>query len=91
MQYVLCYGAQCSTRCAVCAVLQASVREQKKLLVENGKLKKDIEGLRVQLQEKQRRRVGKETQLTQQKDLLQICPFIFFMCVYIIIYFNRIG
>lgn len=41
------------------ALLQASVREQKKLLVENGKLKKDIEGLRVQLQEKQRRRVAK--------------------------------
>ncbi|XP_060951686.1 aminoacyl tRNA synthase complex-interacting multifunctional protein 1 [Limanda limanda] len=41
------------------ALLQASVREQKKLLVENGKLKKDIEQLRVQLQEKQRRRVAK--------------------------------
>nr|XP_019969547.1 PREDICTED: aminoacyl tRNA synthase complex-interacting multifunctional protein 1-like [Paralichthys olivaceus] len=41
------------------ALLQASVREQKKLLVENGKLKKDIEQLRVQLQEKQRRRSAK--------------------------------
>ncbi|XP_035005424.1 aminoacyl tRNA synthase complex-interacting multifunctional protein 1 isoform X1 [Hippoglossus stenolepis] len=41
------------------ALLQASVREQKKLLVENGKLKKDIEQLRVQLQEKQRRRIAK--------------------------------
>ncbi|XP_070849129.1 aminoacyl tRNA synthase complex-interacting multifunctional protein 1-like [Chaetodon trifascialis] len=38
------------------ALLQASVRDQKKLLVENGKLKKDIEQLRGQLQEKQRRR-----------------------------------
>uniref|UniRef100_A0A3Q1F8T0 tRNA-binding domain-containing protein n=1 Tax=Acanthochromis polyacanthus TaxID=80966 RepID=A0A3Q1F8T0_9TELE len=41
------------------ALLQASVREQKKLLVENAKLKKDIEQLRVQLQEKQRRRTVK--------------------------------
>uniref|UniRef100_A0A3Q0T2C0 Aminoacyl tRNA synthetase complex interacting multifunctional protein 1b n=1 Tax=Amphilophus citrinellus TaxID=61819 RepID=A0A3Q0T2C0_AMPCI len=38
------------------ALLQASVREQKKLLVENAKLKKDIEQLKTQLQEKQRRR-----------------------------------
>ncbi|XP_054656225.1 aminoacyl tRNA synthase complex-interacting multifunctional protein 1-like isoform X1 [Dunckerocampus dactyliophorus] len=41
------------------ALLQASVREQKKLMVENGKLKKDIEQLRLQLQDKQRRRVAK--------------------------------
>lgn len=41
------------------ALLQSSVREQKKLLVENAKLKKDIEQLRVQLQEKQRRRTAK--------------------------------
>lgn len=41
------------------ALLQASVREQKKLLVENAKLKKDIEQLRGQLQEKQRRRNAK--------------------------------
>ncbi|XP_018545243.1 aminoacyl tRNA synthase complex-interacting multifunctional protein 1 [Lates calcarifer] len=41
------------------ALLQASVREQKKLLVENSKLKKDIEELRLQLQEKQRRRTAK--------------------------------
>ncbi|XP_024858090.1 aminoacyl tRNA synthase complex-interacting multifunctional protein 1 [Kryptolebias marmoratus] len=41
------------------ALLQASVREQKKLLVENGKLKKDIEQLRAQLQDKQKRRTGK--------------------------------
>ncbi|XP_010754931.2 aminoacyl tRNA synthase complex-interacting multifunctional protein 1 [Larimichthys crocea] len=41
------------------ALLQASVRDQKKLLVENGKLKKDIEQLKAQLQEKQRRRTAK--------------------------------
>ncbi|XP_077400901.1 aminoacyl tRNA synthase complex-interacting multifunctional protein 1-like [Vanacampus margaritifer] len=41
------------------AFLQASVREQKKLLVENGKLKKDIEELRDELRDKQRRRVAK--------------------------------
>ncbi|XP_070710838.1 aminoacyl tRNA synthase complex-interacting multifunctional protein 1 [Pempheris klunzingeri] len=41
------------------ALLQASVRDQKKLLVENGKLKKDIEQLRAQLSEKQRRRTAK--------------------------------
>lgn len=38
------------------SVLQSSVRDQKKLLVENSKLKKDIEQLRAQLQDKQRRR-----------------------------------
>ncbi|TKS93336.1 Aminoacyl tRNA synthase complex-interacting multifunctional protein 1 [Collichthys lucidus] len=41
------------------ALLQASVRDQKKLLVENGKLKKDIEQLKAQLQEKQKRRTAK--------------------------------
>ncbi|KAK7910049.1 hypothetical protein WMY93_014733 [Mugilogobius chulae] len=41
------------------ALLQSSVREQKKLLVENAKLKKDIEDLRVQLQDKQKRRLAK--------------------------------
>ncbi|KAM7366652.1 hypothetical protein PAMP_016072 [Pampus punctatissimus] len=41
------------------ALLQSSVREQKKLLVENAKLKKDIEQLRIQLQDKQRRRTAK--------------------------------
>ncbi|XP_040887655.1 aminoacyl tRNA synthase complex-interacting multifunctional protein 1-like [Toxotes jaculatrix] len=41
------------------ALLQASVREQKKLLVENAKLKKDIDQLKVQLQDKQRRRTAK--------------------------------
>ncbi|XP_023270302.1 aminoacyl tRNA synthase complex-interacting multifunctional protein 1-like [Seriola lalandi dorsalis] len=41
------------------ALLQTSVRDQKKLLVENAKLKKDIEQLRNQLQDKQRRRTAK--------------------------------
>ncbi|XP_070785552.1 aminoacyl tRNA synthase complex-interacting multifunctional protein 1 [Enoplosus armatus] len=41
------------------ALLQASVRDQRKLLVENGKLKKDIDQLRSQLQDKQRRRTAK--------------------------------
>ncbi|XP_077444346.1 aminoacyl tRNA synthase complex-interacting multifunctional protein 1-like isoform X1 [Stigmatopora argus] len=40
------------------SLLQASVREQKKLLVENGKLKRDIEQLKRELHDKQRRRVG---------------------------------
>lgn len=37
-------------------MLHSSVRDQKKLLVENSKLKQDIEQLRTQLQDKQRRR-----------------------------------
>ncbi|KAM4564315.1 aminoacyl tRNA synthase complex-interacting multifunctional protein 1 isoform 1-T1 [Fundulus diaphanus] len=41
------------------ALLQASVRDQKKLLVENAKLKQDIEQLRGQLQENQKRRIAK--------------------------------
>ncbi|KAM4611662.1 aminoacyl tRNA synthase complex-interacting multifunctional protein 1 [Polymixia lowei] len=43
------------------ALLQASVREEKKLLVENAKLKKDIADLRLQLQEKHRRKTAKAT------------------------------
>ncbi|XP_077598607.1 aminoacyl tRNA synthase complex-interacting multifunctional protein 1-like [Stigmatopora nigra] len=49
------------------SLLQASVREQKKLLVENGKLKKDIEQLRKELHDKQRRRVAKAL-LSPSKD-----------------------
>lgn len=41
------------------ALLQASVREEKKLLVENAKLKKDIADLKSTLQDKQRRRTAK--------------------------------
>ncbi|KAM4603997.1 aminoacyl tRNA synthase complex-interacting multifunctional protein 1a [Polymixia lowei] len=38
------------------AIVQASVREEKKLMVENAKLKRDIEELKKQLLEKERRR-----------------------------------
>lgn len=41
--------------------MQATVREEKKLMVENGKLKKEIEELKRQLLEKERRRGGKCT------------------------------
>uniref|UniRef100_W5LIV9 Aminoacyl tRNA synthetase complex interacting multifunctional protein 1a n=1 Tax=Astyanax mexicanus TaxID=7994 RepID=W5LIV9_ASTMX len=41
------------------AIVQASIREEKKLMVENAKLKKDIEDLKRQLLEKERRRGGK--------------------------------
>lgn len=54
------------------AVLQASVREQKKLLVENAKLKKDIDQLRGQLQDKQKRRSGTET--TNDSTTLTLTP-----------------
>ncbi|XP_030630800.1 aminoacyl tRNA synthase complex-interacting multifunctional protein 1 [Chanos chanos] len=40
------------------ALLQASVREEKKLLVENAKLKKDIDDLKKLLQDTQRRKAG---------------------------------
>lgn len=42
-------------------VVQATVREEKKLMVENAKLKKEIEELKRQLLEKERRRGGKRT------------------------------
>ncbi|KAI1887502.1 hypothetical protein AGOR_G00190980 [Albula goreensis] len=42
------------------AIVQATVREEKKLLVENAKLKKDIEDLKNQLLEKERRRGVRE-------------------------------
>ncbi|KAG7252193.1 hypothetical protein CRUP_021217, partial [Coryphaenoides rupestris] len=41
------------------ALLQASVREEKKLLVENAKLKNDIAELRVQLQQQNQRKTAK--------------------------------
>ncbi|KAJ3585269.1 hypothetical protein NHX12_013990 [Muraenolepis orangiensis] len=41
------------------ALLKASVREEKKLLVENAKLKNDIADLRVQLQDKNKRKLAK--------------------------------
>ena len=39
--------------------MQTTVREEKKLMVENAKLKKDIEDLKKQLLEKERRRGGR--------------------------------
>lgn len=44
--------------CFPAAVAQASIREEKKLMVENAKLKSDIEQLRNQLLEKERKRGG---------------------------------
>lgn len=41
------------------AVVQASVREEKKLMVENAKLRNDIEELKKQLLEKERQRGGR--------------------------------
>ncbi|XP_037533243.1 aminoacyl tRNA synthase complex-interacting multifunctional protein 1 [Nematolebias whitei] len=55
------------------ALLQASVREQKKLLVENAKLKNDIEHLRAQLQDKQKRRTAK-TLLSQATPPHSLSP-----------------
>lgn len=46
------------TRIRLIAVVQASVREEKKLMVENAKLKNDIEELKKQLLEKEKRRGG---------------------------------
>jgi cell division protein FtsB len=40
-------------------VVQASVREEKKLTAENAKLKQDIEDLKKQLLEKERKRGGR--------------------------------
>ncbi|KAF0037318.1 hypothetical protein F2P81_010192 [Scophthalmus maximus] len=48
------------TRIRLIAVVQASVREEKKLMVENAKLKNDIEELKKQLLEKEKRRGGGE-------------------------------
>lgn len=47
------------TRICLVAVVQASVREEKKLMVENAKLKNDIEELKKQLLEKEKKRGGK--------------------------------
>lgn len=41
-----------------CVVVQATVKEEKKLMVENAKIKKDIEELKKQLIEMERRRGG---------------------------------
>ncbi|KAK3554121.1 hypothetical protein QTP70_019222 [Hemibagrus guttatus] len=47
------------------AMVQATVREEKKLMVENAKLKKEIEELKRQLLEKERRRGGIRSGVTQ--------------------------
>lgn len=54
------------TRICLTAVLQASVREEKKLMVENAKLKNDIEELKKQLLEKEKRRGGMLTFCSRQ-------------------------
>lgn len=46
------------TKIFLAAVVQASVREEKKLMVENAKLRNDIEELKKQLLEKEKRRGG---------------------------------
>uniref|UniRef100_A0A3B1JKX5 Aminoacyl tRNA synthetase complex interacting multifunctional protein 1b n=1 Tax=Astyanax mexicanus TaxID=7994 RepID=A0A3B1JKX5_ASTMX len=59
---LLCYHSQLIAFeyvCILAAVLQASVREEKKLLVENGKLKKDIDDLKRRLQETRRKKAMK--------------------------------
>lgn len=54
-------------------VVQATVREEKKLMVENAKLKKEIEELKRQLLEKERRRGGKCTRKRKSLEIqLQI-------------------
>ncbi len=52
-------------------VLQSSVREEKKLLVENAKLKKDIDGLKKLLQDTQKRKSGtlKHTQMHEKTNV----------------------
>lgn len=52
-------------------VLQSSVREEKKLLVENAKLKKDIDGLKKFLQDTQKRKSGtlKHTQMHEKTNV----------------------
>lgn len=52
----------------VAEVLQASVREEKRLLVENAKLKNDIEDLKRLLLEKQKSRAGREAPVTAKLD-----------------------
>ncbi len=54
------FSFQCWEVTIIClaAVVQASVREEKKLMVENAKLKSDIEELKKQLLEKEKKRGG---------------------------------
>ncbi|KAI4883369.1 hypothetical protein NFI96_013589 [Prochilodus magdalenae] len=53
------------------AVVQTTVREEKKLMVENAKLKKDIEDLKKQLLEKERRRGVREVAVPSADSSVQ--------------------
>ncbi|XP_030643812.1 aminoacyl tRNA synthase complex-interacting multifunctional protein 1a [Chanos chanos] len=53
------------------AIVQATVREEKRLLVENAKLKKDIEELKKQLLEKERRRGVREVAMPSETSSVQ--------------------
>ncbi|XP_066535510.1 aminoacyl tRNA synthase complex-interacting multifunctional protein 1a [Hoplias malabaricus] len=53
------------------AIVQASIREEKKLMVENAKLKKDIEDLKRQLLEKERRRGVREVAMPSADSSVQ--------------------
>lgn len=53
------------TRIDLLVGIQASVREEKKLLVENAKLKQDIEDLKKQLLDKEKKRGGKVKSLSR--------------------------
>ncbi|XP_026882132.2 aminoacyl tRNA synthase complex-interacting multifunctional protein 1a [Electrophorus electricus] len=53
------------------AIVQATVREEKKLMVENAKLKKDIEELKRQLLEKERRRGVREVAMPAADSTIQ--------------------
>ncbi|XP_072533188.1 aminoacyl tRNA synthase complex-interacting multifunctional protein 1a [Salminus brasiliensis] len=53
------------------AIVQTSVREEKKLMVENAKLKKDIEDLKKQLLEKERRRGVREVVMPSADSSVQ--------------------
>ncbi|XP_076831033.1 aminoacyl tRNA synthase complex-interacting multifunctional protein 1a [Brachyhypopomus gauderio] len=53
------------------AIVQATVREEKKLMVENAKLKKDIEELKRQLLEKERRRGVREVPMPSADSTTQ--------------------
>ncbi|XP_029353187.1 aminoacyl tRNA synthase complex-interacting multifunctional protein 1a isoform X1 [Echeneis naucrates] len=56
------------------AVIQASVREEKKLMVENAKLKHDIEELKKQLLEKEKRRGVQEVTMPSGKPTVECSP-----------------
>lgn len=55
-------------------MVQASVREEKKLMVENAKLRNDIEELKKQLLEKERRRGGTQKFPPRGQRLFDVDP-----------------